>query len=90
MSNKGTNIPSSDVNARRRLADLSVEKDELPLDNMGDLQTSNKQGSHSTVEKLADSRGQSSARPWAQPVDGAFGYDEPDPIADAEDQSSSG
>lgn len=79
MSKKGVKIPDSDVSARHRRGEVTVEADEEPLENLDDFQTSNKAGSHSSVEKLAASRTEFSPRSSAGPVAGAFGTGEPHP-----------
>lgn len=67
MSKKAIKIPDSDVSARRRRTDVEEELGEQPLENLDDLQTSNKAGGHSTVEKLAASRPEFGAHPGAVP-----------------------
>lgn len=55
--------------------DLEVEDEKTapPLENIDDLQTSNKAGGHSTAQKLAASRSDFAPRSSAGPVAGAFG-----------------
>jgi len=70
-----TNSPDSDETARGK---HSYAGDEAMPDVSSDiegLQTSNKTGKHSSVEKLAASRPEFGAAAGAQPVDGAFGND---------------
>jgi hypothetical protein len=70
-----TNSPDSDETAR---AKHPYSGDEADLDVSADiegLQTSNKTGKHSSVEKLAASRPEFGTSPGAHHVDGAFGDD---------------
>jgi hypothetical protein len=71
-TNPKTNTPDSDQTARTRHADLSDDRDDIAL---ADLQTSNKSGKHSSVEKLAASRPEYGSGRGAQKVPGAFGND---------------
>lgn len=66
---KSMKTPDSDETARK-----STEESE-PVDETTDvnLQSSNKTGKHSSVEKLAASRPEFGASPGAKPVPGAFG-----------------
>jgi len=70
-----TNDPDSDESARAK--HLHDEQEEVPdaSDDIEGLQTSNKSGKHSSVEKLAASRPEFGTSPGARPVDGAFGDD---------------
>lgn len=79
MSRKGVKIPDSDVSARHGKGEIEAERNEQPLENLDDLQTSNKAGGHSTVEKLAASRSEFAPRSSAGPVAGAFGKGVPHP-----------
>jgi len=79
-----TNSPDSDETARGKHA--YAGDDVMPdasLDTEG-LQTSNKSGKHSSVEKLAASRPAVGSRAGAKPVDGAFGDDPDHPITGRE------
>ena len=75
-NNPKGNPPDSDQTARNRhpdggeepIADASLEID--------GLQTSNKSGKHSSVEKLAASRPEFGVGRGSLPVDGAFGHDD--------------
>ncbi len=73
-----TNYPDSDETARDKHAEMADDPmtgtPELP-----DLQTSNKSGKHSSVEKLSASRPEFSTGRGAVPVDGAFGREEGHP-----------
>jgi len=79
MSEKTTKMPDSDVSARHAREAVLDEATEDAPENLEGRQTSNKQGSHSTVEKLAASRSEFSPRSSAGPVAGAFGGDQPVP-----------
>src|ERR1700712_4014998 len=70
-----TNSPDSDETARQKHPYAGDEQIEDASQNIEDLQTSNKTGKHSTVEKLAASRPEFGTSPGAKPVDGAFGKD---------------
>jgi hypothetical protein len=70
-----SNFPNSDETARGKHP--YADEDAIPdaSDNVEGLQTSNKSGKHSSVEKLAASRPEFGAAAGAKPVDGAFGDD---------------
>jgi hypothetical protein len=74
-----SNSPDSDETARRKHG--YAGEDEMPdaSTDLEGLQTSNKSGKHSSVEKLAASRPEFGAAAGARPVDGAFG-DDPDHV----------
>jgi hypothetical protein len=76
MASKKTDLPDSDETARPKHAyeEGGLEANETGSDE--GLQTSNKSGKHSSVEKLAASRPEFGTSPGAQPVPGAFGDDE--------------
>jgi len=75
MSRKTVKIPDSDVTARKR----NGETDEAGGATITDqLQTSNKTGKHSSVEKLAASRPEFGESPGAHPKSGAFGNPTPE------------
>jgi hypothetical protein len=78
MDNK-TDWPKSDETARKKhpyTGENTADEDIADIDMAGpDLQTSNKSGKHSSVEKLAASRPEFGAGRGAQPVPGAFGDD---------------
>lgn len=65
MSQKHQATPDSDQTARHRSEDLTDLSD-FP-DNIEGLQTSNKTGKHSSVEKLAASRSDFAPRPSVHP-----------------------
>jgi hypothetical protein len=71
-----TNSPDSDETSRTK---HPYSEDAVPdaSPDIEGLQTSNKTGKHSSVEKLAASRPEFGRSPGANPVDGAFG-DDPD------------
>ncbi len=74
-NNPKTNSPDSDESARGKHADAADDvMEDVSLDIEG-LQTSNKTGKHSSVEKLAASRPEFGSSAGAQPVSGAFGHD---------------
>ena len=72
-----TNSPDSDESARASHPDAGEEMMPDVSPDIDTLQTSNKSGKHSTVEKLAASRPEFLTAAGAHPVDGAFG-DDPD------------
>src|SRR3954447_24417942 len=74
--NPKTNLPDSDETARRQHPDAGEENVEDASDNIEGLQTSNKSGKHSSVEKLAASRPEFGEGSTSKPVPGAFGDDE--------------
>jgi hypothetical protein len=69
------NSPGSDETARGQHPYAGDEVLEDVSDDIEGLQTSNKSGKHSSVEKLAASRPEFGAGRGAQPVSGAFGAD---------------
>lgn len=75
-----TDLPDSDETARPKHAyeDGGPDVEETGSDE--NLQTSNKSGKHSSVEKLAASRPEFGSAPGAQPVPGAFGDDDSHPV----------
>lgn len=73
--NAKTNQPNSDESARSKHPDSGDEAMPDVSDDIDGLQTSNKSGKHSSVEKLAASRPEFGAGRGAQPVSGAFGKD---------------
>jgi hypothetical protein len=70
-----TNSPDSDESARGKHPYAGDELIEDAAENIEGLQTSNKTGKHSSVEKLAASRPEFGSAAGAKPVDGAFGND---------------
>ena len=78
MSRKN-DLPDSDETARNKHAMDPEEKADIDLSDV-DIQTSNKSGKHSSVEKLAAARPEFGERPGAKPVDGAFGNDDEENI----------
>jgi hypothetical protein len=79
MSKKAIKMPDSDTSARHGREDQAGEMNEAPPESLADRQTSNKAGSHSTVEKLAASRSEFAPRASAGQVSGAFGDVSPEP-----------
>jgi hypothetical protein len=75
MSVKTMKIPDSDVTARKRTG--AGEDPGMDTDKLDGLQTSNKTGKHSSVQKLAASRPEFGDAPGAHPKDGAFGDPSP-------------
>ena len=75
-NNPKGNLPDSDESARRQHPFTGDELAEDASSDIEGLQTSNKSGKHSSVEKLAASRPEFGAGRGAQPVSGAFGDDE--------------
>jgi hypothetical protein len=76
MSSAKTDLPDSDQTARHK---HSYEDGEPAPEEIGSnegLQTSNKSGKHSSVEKLAAHRPEFGTAPGARPVPGAFGDDD--------------
>lgn len=80
---KKTNFPDSDESARRTNPPQDDEMDTNPNDTVEGLQESGKSGKHSTVEKLAASRPNFATGRGAEPVDGAFGTDDADAVAES-------
>ncbi len=79
-NNPKTNVPDSDESARGKHPDAADEEmEDVSLDIEG-LQTSNKTGKHSSVEKLAASRPEFGSSSGGQPVSGAFGHDAAHPV----------
>lgn len=76
MSLRKTDLPDSDETARNKHPYNDGEPDLEETVNDEGLQTSNKSGKHSSVEKLAASRPEFGTSPGAKPVPGAFGEDE--------------
>lgn len=76
MALKKTDLPDSDETARPKHAYNEGGPAVEETGTVEGLQTSNKSGKHSSVEKLAASRPEFGSAPGAQPVDGAFGGDE--------------
>jgi len=68
-----TNSPDSDESARGKHPYAGDEQIEDVSADIEGLQTSNKAGKHSSVEKLAASRPEFGSSAGAKPVDGAFG-----------------
>ena len=68
-----TNSPDSDESARGKHPYAGDEQIEDAAESIEGLQTSNKTGKHSSVEKLAASRPEFGSAAGAKPVDGAFG-----------------
>jgi hypothetical protein len=79
-----TNPPDSDEAARDKHPYAGGEQIPDASPNIEDLQTSNKMGKHSSVEKLAASRPEFGTSPGARPVDGAFGDDPNHPVTGRE------
>src|SRR3954470_3857702 len=71
-----TNLPDSDETARGKHPYAGDEQIEDASTDIEGLQTSNKSGKHSSVEKLAASRPEFGEGRGAQQVSGAFGDDE--------------
>jgi hypothetical protein len=69
------NLPDSDETARGKHPYADDETTADASESIEGLQTSNKSGKHSSVEKLAASRPEFGAAAGAKPVDGAFGDD---------------
>jgi len=69
------NLSSSDETARGKHPYSDDDATPGASDSIDGLQTSNKSGKHSSVEKLAASRPEFGAAAGAKPVDGAFGDD---------------
>ena len=78
-NNPKTNQPDSDESARGKHLFTGDEAMPDASDDIAGLQTSNKTGKHSSVEKLAASRPEFGSGRGAQPVSGAFG-DDPDHV----------
>jgi hypothetical protein len=57
---------------------------EEPLTDMNNRQTSHKTGSHSLVEKEAETRYPDRSMPQTRKVDGAFGKEPADPVREPE------
>jgi hypothetical protein len=74
--NPKTNWPDSDETARNQHPDSADELMEDASADIEGLQTSNKSGKHSSVEKLAASRPEFGTGRGAVPTPGAFGDDE--------------
>ena len=80
---KKTDLPDSDETARNKHPYVGEEEEErtgvdadsLDVQGSTNLQTSNKSGKHSSVEKLAASRPEFGAGREGLPVSGAFGDD---------------
>jgi hypothetical protein len=70
-----TNAPDSDETARGKHPYAGDEQIEDASADIEGLQTSNKTGKHSSVEKLAASRPEFGSSAGAKAVDGAFGND---------------
>jgi hypothetical protein len=79
-----SNRPDSDEAAREKHKFAGDEQIPDASPDIEGLQTSNKMGKHSSVEKLAASRPEFGASPGARPVDGAFGDDLDHPISGRE------
>lgn len=77
MSKKAIKVPDSDTRARHPREDMSEELTEPLPENLEGRQTSNKEGMHSTVQKLAASRSEFAS---AAPVSGAFGDGRPEEV----------
>ncbi len=75
MDNK-TNLPDSDRSVRSNHPDAGDENVSDADTSIPNLQTSNKSGKHSTVEKLAASRPEFGSGRGAQTAAGGFGDDE--------------
>jgi hypothetical protein len=75
-NNPKSNFPDSDETARSQHPYTGDEPIEDASTDIEGLQTSNKSGKHSSVEKLAASRPELGSGRGAQPVSGAFGDDE--------------
>jgi hypothetical protein len=75
-----TNSPDSDETARGKHPYAGEEQIEDASGDIEGLQTSNKTGKHSSVEKLAASRPEFGSSAGAKPVDGAFGDDPNHPV----------
>lgn len=77
--NAKTHSPDSDETARKKHAYAGEEEMPDVSTDIAGLQTSNKSGKHSSVEKLAASRPEFGRSAGSQAVDGAFG-DDPDHV----------
>lgn len=77
---KDSSFPDSDETARNRHPDAADDPMEDIEPALPGLQTSNKSGKHSSVEKLAASRPEFGTGRGAVPVDGAFGSEEGHPV----------
>lgn len=75
-----TNSPDSDETARGTHRYEGEENIPDASPDIEGLQTSNKTGKHSSVEKLAASRPEFGSSPGAHAVDGAFGDDPDHPV----------
>jgi hypothetical protein len=75
-----TNLPDSDETARNRQPDAGQEPIEDASSQIDGLQTSNKSGKHSSVEKLTASRPHLGTGTGSKPVPGAFGDDDSHPV----------
>lgn len=74
MSKKSTAIPDSDESMRpKHHQEEDIDSDDTLLEG---VQTSNKTGKHSSVEKMAASRPEMGTSPTHNPVDGASGETE--------------
>jgi hypothetical protein len=71
-SHAKSHLPDSDETARNKHPYAGEEIIEDASTEIEGLQTSNKSGKHSSVEKLAASRPEFGSGRGAQPVDGAF------------------
>jgi hypothetical protein len=80
MESKKTDFPDSDETARPKHSYEDGGADYRDTGSDEGLQTSNKSGKHSSVEKLAASRPEFGTAPGARPVDGAFGDDNSHPV----------
>lgn len=78
MSKKSDKIRDSDTRGRHPQEDMDEELREPLPENLEGRQVSNKEGLHSTAEKLAASRSEFAPRPSAGPVPGAFDGGEPE------------
>jgi hypothetical protein len=75
-----TNLPDSDETSRRRPPDDGQDPADATDLEIEGLQTSQKSGKHSSVEKLAASRPEFEAGRDARAIPGAFGDDDSHPV----------
>jgi hypothetical protein len=81
---KKTNFPDSDESARHTNPPQDDEMDTNLDDAVAGLQVSGKSGKHSTTEKLAASRPNFGTGRGAEPVDGAFGTNDAETVAESD------
>ncbi len=79
-----TNFPDSDESARHNHPAQDDEMDVSADEAIDELQVSGKSGKHSSSMKLAASRPDYSTGRRAEHVDGAFGKDDAEAVADSD------